>query len=195
MTWCSRIGKSALVVLALAVTLFGGTARAQKPASPAPATPKRPDVVSVATLQTLMPTLDGWTRALPAGDVVLVSDTAAYSFAEGDYTNGAMNVKLTIGDTVGVDDCLMALAALVTVLPPNYAERVPPATAISRFEFNGFQAASKWNSEKLAGEFSVVVSSRFVVKAEGTELDSIETLRAIVGRIDLKKLSELKPGK
>ena len=193
MAWGIRLGRFSLLVMAL--FLVGGlTARAQKAPAAAPA-PKGPAVVSVATLQTLVPAIDGWTRAPLAGSVVPISEESGYSFAEGDYTNGAMKVKLTIGDTVGVDDCLLALAAMVTVLPAGYSEKLPPATSISRFEFSGAQAASKWNSEKLEGEFSVVVNGRFVVKAEGTKLDSIDTLRAIVSKIDLAKLGALKPGK
>ena len=199
MSWRNRPGGFSIIVVALVLTAFGLTARAQKAPAPAQKGPaaaqKGPAVVSVATLQTLAPVLDGWTRAPLGGSVVPISEESGYSYAEANYTNGDMKVKLTIGDTVGVDDCLLALAAMVTVLPAGYSEKLPPATSISRFEFSGYQAASKWNSEKTEGEFSVVVNGRFVVKAEGTKIDSVDTLRDIVSKIDLKKLSELKPGK
>ncbi len=196
MSWRNRPGGFSFIVVALVLTALAVPALAQKKASAAtPAAQKGPAVVPVATLQTLAPTLDGWTRAPLGGSVVPISEESGYSFAEANYTNGAMKVRVTIGDTVGVDDCLLALAAMVTVLPPGYSEKLPPATSISRFEFSGYQAASKWNSEKTEGEFSVVVNGRFVVKAEGSGIDSVDTLRDIVSKIDLKKLSELKPGK
>ena len=193
MAWDSRLGKCSIVVVSLFFFLLGLTAQAQqKPAAAAPPTPK---VVSVATLQTQIPTIDGWTRAPLAGQIVSISEESGYSFAEGNFTKGDMKVKLTVGDTVAVDDCLMALAALVVVLPAGYSQKVPAGSEISRFEFGGGQAASKWNLGKQEGEFSVVINGRFVVKAEGTGLDSLDTLKDIVGRIDLKKLGELKPGK
>ncbi len=195
MAWISQIRRFSIVVLALVVSAFGLNVNAQKPAPAPPAAPKAPALVSIASLQTLMPAVDGWTRAPLAGDVVQISEVSAYSFAEGDFTNGAMKAKLTIGDTVGVDDCLMAMAALVVVLPAGYSERVPAGSEISRFEFGGGQAASKWNAVKMEGEFSVVINGRFVVKAEGTGIDSIDTLRGLVSQIDLKKLAALKPGK
>lgn len=192
MSWGSRISRLSLVALALMVTMFSLTTAAQKP--PAAALVKMPPQVSVAALQTMFPSMDGWTRAPLSGSVVTISDESGYTFADADYTNGAMKVRLTIGDTVGVSDCVMALAPLVAVLPAGYSQDVPPATSLKRFEFGTYQAASKWNGQKLEGEFQVVVG-RFIVKAEGDHLDSIDPLRALVEKVDLKKLSELKPGK
>lgn len=194
MTQRTRLGVVSFFVAAALVSVFMLTASAQKAPAAAPP-PKGPAVVAVATLQTLMPQLDTWTRGPLGGSVVLISEESGYSFAEADFTSGDMKVRLTVGDTIGVDDCLLALAAMVVVLPEGYSEKLPPATSISRFTFSGFQAASKWDSEKQKGEFSVVVNGRFVVKAEGTQLDSVDTLRNIVSKIDLQKLSELKAGK
>ena len=191
MTWGSRINRFSLV-LGLMVTVFSLTAAAQKP--PAAAVVKAPVQVSVASLQTIIPTMDSWTRAPLGGSVVTISDESGYTFADADFKNGDMKVRLTVGDTVGVSDCVMALAPLVMVLPAGYSQDVPPATSLKRFEFSGYQAASKWNGQKLEGEFQVIVG-RFIVKAEGDHLTSIDQLRAIVEKIDLKKLSELKPGK
>lgn len=191
----TRLGVVSFLVSAALVLVVTLTASAQKvpPAAPPPA--KGPALVAVAVLQTLVPELDAWTRGALGGHVVSISETFGYSFAEADFTNGNMKVRLTIGDTEGAESCLLALAAMVSMLPEGYSETLPPATSIRRFTFSGFQAASRWDSEKLAGEFSVVVSGRFVVNAEGTHLDSLDTLRDIVSKVNLKRLSELTPGK
>ena len=165
----------------------------QKPA--APVAPKPLPVVTVEALQTMLPQSEGWTRGPLAGDVIRVSEDTGYSFAVGDFTSGSAKVHLTIGDTVGVGDCLMALAGMISVLPEGYSEKPSPSTNITRFTYDGFQAASKWNAEKFTGEFSVLVNGRFVVKAEGEGVDSLDTLRTFVSKVDFKKLAYLKPGK
>ena len=143
----------------------------------------------------MLPETDGWTRGATASDVVRVSDDAGYSFVTADYANGAAKIRLMIGDTIGAGDCLMALAAMISVLPNGYSESPAPSTNITRFAFDGYEAASKWNSARLSGEFSVLVDGRFVVKAEGDGVDSLDTLRAFASKVDFKKLGQLKPGK
>ena len=165
------------------------------PQKPAASALKPLPVVTVDALQTMMPQADGWTRGAFVSDVVRVSDDIGYSFTGADFTRGAAKVHLTIGDTIGAGDCLLALAGMISVLPEGYAETPAPSTAIMRFTYEGFQAASKWNAEKFSGEFSVLVAGRFVVKAEGEGVESLDTLRAFVAKIDFKKLADLKSAK
>ena len=178
---------AALIALTAAIP-----AHPQKPAAPAE---KPLGVVAVDALRAMLPESQGWTRGDTAGDIVRVSDEAGYSFVTGQYTNGAAKIRLTIGDTIGSGDCLMALAAMISVLPKGYSESPAPSTSVARFTYEGFEAASKWNSEKLLGEFSVLVDGRFVVKAEGDGVDGLDTLRTFVAKVDLKKLAQLKPVK
>jgi hypothetical protein len=152
-------------------------------------------VVPVDSLRAMLPEAEGWTRGDIASDVVRVSDDAGYSFVTAQYANGGAKIRLTIGDTVGASDCLLALAAMISVLPQGSSENPNPATTIARFTYEGYEAASKWNSVKLAGEFSVLVEGRFVVKAEGEGIDTLDTLRAFASKVDFKKLAQLKPAK
>lgn len=177
------------------MNLFLALLLALTPQKPAALTPKPLPVVTVEALQAMLPEAEGWKRGPLTGDVVRVSDDTGYSFAVGDFTNGTAKVHLTIGDTVGAGDCLMALAGMISVLPEGYSEQPAPATAITRFTYEGFQAASKWNAEKFTGEFSVLVAGRFVVKAEGEGVDALDTLREFVSKVDFKKLADLKAGK
>ena len=107
MAWGQRLVSGAALVAVVA--LGSVTLGAQKaPAKAAPA-PKGPDVVAVAALQPLLPKMDGWTRGTPGGSVVPISDDQGYSFADAEFTNGEQKVKVTIGDTSSVEDCLLAL--------------------------------------------------------------------------------------
>ena len=181
-----------LILSALIALAFTGAPSLQKP--PVPALKPLP-VVGVETLKTMIPEAAGWTRGDTASDVVRVSDDTGYSFVTSQFTNGSSKIRLTIGDTFGAGDCLMALAAMISVLPDGYSEKPAPATSIVRFTYQGFEAASKWNTDNLSGEFSVLVDGRFVVKAEGDGVDTLDTLRAFASKVDFKKLAELKAGK
>ena len=180
-----------IVALLLALAFTGGPDSQNPPRLPVKPLP----VVGVDALKTMIPEFAGWTRGEPTSDVVRVSDEIGYSFVTAEFTNGSAKVRLLIGDTVGAGDCLMALAAMISVLPPGYSEKPAPATSIERFTYQGFEAASKWNSDKRSGEFSVLVDGRFVVKAEGEDVETLDTLRAFAARVDLKKLADLKAGK
>ena len=164
----------------------------QKPAAPVL---KPLPVVSLEVLQSLLPEADGWTRGPLIGDIVHVTDDTGYSFAVADFAKGSAKLHLTIGDTVGVGDCLMALGAMISVLPAGYSEKPEPTTSIVRFTYEGYESASKWNASTFSGEFSVLVADRFVVKAEGEGVDSLDTLRVFVSKVDFKKLAALKTGK
>ena len=181
-----------LILSALVALAFAGAPSLQKP--PAPALKPLP-IVAVDVLKTMIPEAAGWTRGEIVSDVVRVSDDTGYSFVASEFTNGASKVRLTIGDTYGAGDCLMALAAMISVLPQGYSEKPAPATTIERFAYQGHEAASKWNSDNLSGEFSVLVDGRFVVKAEGSSVDTLDTLRGFASKVDFKKLAELKSGK
>ena len=108
------------------------------------------------------------------------------------YINGAMKVRVTLADTAGDPAALAVLATMVVTLPDNYSATIDGAASVSRVTFKGSPAAMRWDPVKLDGEFVVIVGGRFVAKAEGTGIDSIEALRGFVEQVDLKALAELK---
>jgi hypothetical protein len=57
---------------------------------------------------------------------------------------------------------------------------------------DGAQVAERWDDQKANGEITMLVKGRFVASIEGSHLDSLDTLRTMLGAIDMKKLSELK---
>jgi hypothetical protein len=103
-----------------------------------------------------------------------------------------MQVKLTLADTDGHADSLVALAPMVISLPDDHVGQVPPATTITRLKVEGSPAVEMWDSEKLTGEIAVVVAGRFVVSVETSKADSLESLRAVLASVDLKALGALK---
>ncbi|HKV99474.1 MAG TPA: hypothetical protein VJN96_06615 [Vicinamibacterales bacterium] len=147
-------------------------------------------VVAPAALEQFVPAaLDGWTKVRSTS--FRVTDGCAYTFAEAVYTNGDAKLRLTVADTGFDGDALMTVATIVLSFPAGHTETIPPDTVISRITYREYPAATMWNKAKSEGEFTVVVGDRFVVKVESTRGGDVETLRGVLDKIDLKKITEL----
>jgi len=178
----TRVALVTVAAAALAVTL---TAQSRPAATPSAAT------VAAAALEKLLPAPTGWTRVRTNRDLISLSETCSYSYADALYTNGAMKVRITLADTAADPSSLAVLATIVTSFPDDYSGRIPPATTITRLAFNSAPAALRWDTALNEGEFVVVVDKRFVAKAEGSGLDASDTLRGLVEQVNLKALAGL----
>jgi hypothetical protein len=148
--------------------------------------------VQAAALERLLPAPAGWTKGEQRTDQVVISAECSHPVAVVAFTQGEMRVKITLADSAAHQDSLTALAPMLVMLPEGYHERIPPATTIVRLKRDGMQVAERWDERKGDGEISMLVNGRFVASVEGSHLDSLETLRAMLSEIDLKKLADLK---
>jgi hypothetical protein len=187
----SRRFASALIAVGLASISIIALA-AQAPSKDAAGPQQTVPTVAVSALVPLLPPLEGWTKGRAASDRIVVSDSCSYSFADAIYKKGEATVRVSVADTGFGADSLVSLATMVMTLPETYNEEIPPATRVARITFKESPAATLWDPVKSEGEFVVVVGGRFVAKAEGSHLENLDVLRAIVDQIDLKKLSELR---
>lgn len=147
-------------------------------------------VIAPTALEPLLPAaIDGWTKIRSIS--YRVNDGCAYAFADALFVNGDAKLRVTVADTGFDADALMAVATIVRSFPAGHTETIPPDTVISRITYHEYPAATMWNSAKGEAESTVVVNDRFVAKVEGTRVDSLETLRGVLDKIDLKKLAEL----
>jgi hypothetical protein len=183
------VTRAALAIGAIAVATVFVTAQAPPQNAAAPA--KASSVVDVSALEPLLPAPAGWTKIRSNTRRVDVSSDCAYSLADAVFMNGEMKVRITVADSGRNADSLLILASMVVTFPDNYTETVAKAT-ITRLRFNDAPAATRWDGEKKEGEFTVLVGGRFVATADGTNVDSLDTLRTLVGQIDLKRLGDLK---
>jgi hypothetical protein len=148
--------------------------------------------VPVATLEKLLPAGAGWTQVDAKTDQVVISAECSHPIAVATYTQGDMRVKISLADSGRHQDSLMALAPMVMMLPEGYSARVPPAAKIERLQRKGLQVAERWDEGQGDAEITMLVNGRFVVSGEGWHLDSLDTLRAMLDAIDVRKLAELK---
>lgn len=178
-----------MAACALATTIALG---AQAPQNGSTAAAKDVPTVAAADLEPLLPAVDGWTKTPKGGDKIVVSETCGYTFVDAIYTNGEAKVRVTLADTGFNQESLGLMAMIVVAFPDDYLGEVPPSTTIQRMNVGGMPAGARWDAAIGEGEFTILVGGRFVAKAEGTKVDSIDTLRALVERVDLKKLGALK---
>jgi hypothetical protein len=181
-------GSGRVAMVAGAVVIGATMVVAQDAQAPAKTVP----TVAVAVLRPLLPAATGWTTERSGASQVELSDTCAYPVADATYTHNGMRIKLKLVDSGRNPDSLMAIATMVMTLPEDYSDDMPPATTLRRLLYKGAQAAERWDAEKGEGDITLVVDGRFIVQAEGTHLDSLDTLRTVVDLVDLKKLAELK---
>ena len=172
---------TALIAALVVASVLPASARQNKSVTPVPA----------ATLQKLLPVIDGWTATPPRADLVVLSPDASYSVASTTLIKDATRVKVTLADTGGSADTLAALAMIVVSMPDDFSESVSGST-VKRAQIGGSPASEMWDPQKGSGEITVVVAKRFVASVESSKIDSLPTLRAILDRIDLKALGELK---
>ena len=183
-----RSRRYSVLLLSTAILVFCAAAAAS-PGAPSPPTS---ELVAPAALQKLLPAPDGWTKGVVRSNQVDISADVSYTVASVSYGKEGMQVKLTIADTGGHSDSLIALAAMVMTLPEDHVGQIPPATTITRIKVDGSPAVEMWDSEKLNGEIAVVINGRFVAAVETSKADSLETLRAVLATVDLKALAALK---
>jgi hypothetical protein len=56
----------------------------------------------------------------------------------------------------------------------------------------GFPGVQEWTPEPRNGEVTVVLADRFTVRAVGSTVPDLDTIRAAVEAVELKKLAGLK---
>lgn len=182
----SPASRAVTIVAVLSVMLL--------PTAPAafqePATKVVP-AVATATLEQMLPAIDGWTKGRVVSSRIMAAESCTYVYADAIYTNADGKLRITLADTGFDADGLMAVATIVQTFPADHTEVIPPDTVVTRMTYRGVPAATLWNSTKRDGEFTVVVGGRFVAKVEGTPAQSLEILRSVMDQIDLKKLADL----
>lgn len=142
--------------------------------------------VSFQALQTALPEVSGWEMGKPKGE--RMNMPMPFSKTEATYKNGEQSIELGITDT--------AMSAMV--MGPM---RVMAAAGFSRETSDGYEKATtfgsypaveKWQAERKRGEFTIIVSDRYVVQLQGRNVSDIKTLRDFAGKVDLGKVAALK---
>lgn len=142
--------------------------------------------VSFRDLQTVFPTVDGWTMGKPTGEKMTMP--VSFSQAEVTYTMGEASVDATIIDS-GFHQLLMAPYAMF--LTSGYEKQTEDGYEKSTL-VAGNPGWERWSDEDKRGELNAVVGKRFLVKFEGSNLANAEVLHGFAKAADLGKLASMK---
>jgi hypothetical protein len=141
--------------------------------------------VAPAALQALLPAALGDYKRTEISSAGADAGIVGGSEADARYENGGNSIRLKITDMAAAG----AIAALGSALNVQSARQT--ATGYEKAgTVDGRMTTEKWDSKSRDGSFSVVVSSRFMVEAEGT-VPSIDALKQAVGAVGIDKLEAL----
>ena len=142
--------------------------------------------VAFQTLQTAFPEVSGWEMQKPRGEKM--NSPIAFSTSKVNYRNGEQRIELEITDTA---QAAMMLGPLRMMVAAGYSRETSDGYEKAT-TFGSYPAVEKWDADRKRGEFTVVVGDRFVVKADGRDVNDIATLRDFAGKVDLGKVAAMK---
>jgi hypothetical protein len=142
--------------------------------------------VDFEKLETVLPSVGGWTRGEPEGHSLTMP--FAMSNTEATYKKDTSEVRLTITDSAFSQ---LAMAPLMMMTAAGYAEKTSNGYKKASM-VNGMPGYEEWRKDDKSGTIGVIVNKRFMIDAKGSNLDSIDTLKDFVQKIDLNKLGALK---
>lgn len=141
--------------------------------------------VSFKELQVALPDLPGWEKGKPTGE--RMTSPVAFSQTEVSYRKGDAEIELRIVDS-GLQQLL--LAPYTMFLTAGYEKETESGYEKST-KVKDHPGWEKWDADRRRGEVNAVVAKRFLVQAEGSNLENIQELQDAIGRTDFAKLAAL----
>lgn len=142
--------------------------------------------VDFEVLKAALPEVGGWTMGDARGEQMNMP--MAMSRAEAEYSRDSSRVELEIIDSAMSQ---LLLAPMSMFLSSGYSERSDEGFKRAA-KINGHPGMEEWNAETRRGEATAVVANRFIVKATGHAVESLDTVRAVLDAVDFAKLATLK---
>lgn len=144
------------------------------------------EAVDFRVLKELLPDLRGWEKRNPRGERTAFGGFGI-SNAEAEYALGESEVRLKITDTAGYS---MMIAPFSIFIQSGYEEEdethYKKTTTIK-----GFPAIEEFYPSQKRGTLTVIVKNRFIVEAEGDNIEKVNILQDFLNSVDLKKLESL----
>lgn len=181
------LGCAALLLTGCGRAAEENVANAPQPAASssgasAPSVASPVSLVPHEKLASTVPELEGWTHPAPSSATVSLPAPAAHVLTT--YTRGRAQIDLEITDTGGHPDYVGSLSKVAgTSFSQTASNGYLKGTTLG-----GFPAVESWNHVHKLGDISVLIDGRFIVHATGTQLESVETLRTLIEKVDLSKV-------
>jgi hypothetical protein len=143
-------------------------------------------VIDFEVLKTMVPEISGWTRSDLRGEQISMG--AKMSKAGARFEKGDSSFKLEILDSSFNQ---LFLAPMSMFMAIGYEERSDDGYT-KAMTLAGSPGYEKWRKEGKDGEVAILVANRFLVNADGNNVENIEVLRKAVQAVDLNKLAGMK---
>ena len=142
--------------------------------------------VDYEKLKELMPDVSGWTRSNVRGEQMTMP--FKISKASASYAKDSSSIKLEITDS-SLNQLVMAPISMFMAV--GFEEKSDDGYTKS-MKLAGLPGFEKWQEARKDGEVTVVVASRFIVNADGNNVENIDIVRKVVQAVDLSKLAGMK---
>ncbi len=144
------------------------------------------EAIDFRILKELLPDIKGWEKRNPRGEKTAFGQFGI-SNAEAEYALGEAEITIKITDTAGYS---MMIAPISMFIQSGYEEEdeehYKKTTTVK-----GFSAIEEFYPSQKRGSLTVIVKNRFIVEAEGKNIEKANTLHDFVNTVDLKKLESL----
>ncbi len=178
-----------LVVMVATIQLLAtGRDRIDASRQPARARGAAGPPVAPARLIALFPTVAGWTKGEPDGEVMTAGLTM--SVARVRYEKGDLSLAMEITDTLS-DPQLMG-PVMSGIQAAGAGKRKTETGWARAVTIGGFPGAEVWDDESTAADVMVIVNGRFVVRARVSDVKDTSAARMAVEAVDLKAVAALK---
>lgn len=147
--------------------------------------PKR-DIVNFKQLTALLPDApSGWTAQEPEGRTVTMG---AFKISEASrhYKKGNASLTLTLSDMAQNPSAAMMAMAFSITEESSEGYRKP-------YSAGGVTGSEHWTKASKQGEITAVTPNQIMIQAEGNGLDGPDVVKDLFGKIDVAKVSALKP--
>lgn len=142
--------------------------------------------VDYEQLKLLIPEIAGWTRSNVRGEQVTMP--FKISKAEARYQKGDGSIKLEIVDSSFNQ---LMLAPISMFMAMGFEEKSDDGYTKAA-KISGLPGFEKWQHAGKDGEVTVLVANRFIVNADGNNVENIDVVRKVVQAVDLNKLAGMK---
>lgn len=142
--------------------------------------------VDFKILKELLPDLKGWEKRNPKGERTAFGGFGISS-AEADYALGEAEIHLKITDTAGYS---MMIAPFSIFIQSGYEEEDEEHYK-KTLTVKGFPAIEEFYPSQKRGTLTVIVKNRFIVEAEGDNIEKAGILHDFLNTVDLKKLESI----
>jgi len=157
-----------------------------KPVSRVQPMPETAKPVDFEALKALLPDVDGWQRANPAGEMHTLP--VAYASAHARYTSpsaGIIDLEIT-------DSALSQVLLPISIFMANGFEEKNEDGHTKSLTLRGSPGYENWNKTGRTADVTVVVASRFVVRGRGRQVVGIDPVRTVVQAVNFQQLGKLK---